>query len=114
MRFNELCIALVVGSVGMIARSSPAARPNVILCMADDQGWEEVAYNGHPALKTPVLDEMARTGFRFDRFYSASSNCGPTRGSIMTGRRCLSRCHVSTDSAAAQLASVDRTELYRR
>ena len=54
--------------------------------MADDQGWEDVAYNGHPDLKTPVLDEMARTGFRFDRFYSASSNCGPTRGSIMTGR----------------------------
>ena len=54
--------------------------------MADDQGWEEVAYNGNPVLKTPVLDEMARTGFRFDRFYSASSNCGPTRGSVMTGR----------------------------
>ena len=54
--------------------------------MADDQGWEEVGYNGHPELRTPVLDEMARTGFRFDRFYSASSNCGPTRGSIMTGR----------------------------
>ena len=61
-------------------------RPNIILCMADDQGWEEVGYNGHPDLKTPVLDEMARTGLRFDRFYSASSNCGPTRGSVMTGR----------------------------
>lgn len=63
-----------------------AARTNFVLCMADDQGWEEVGYYGHPHLKTPVLDEMARNGFRFDRFYAASSNCGPSRGSIMTGR----------------------------
>ena len=54
--------------------------------MADDQGWEEAGYNGHKELQTPTLDEMARVGFRFDRFYAASSNCAPTRGSIMTGR----------------------------
>ncbi len=61
-------------------------RPNIILCMADDQGWEEVGYYGHPILKTPHLDSMASSGLRFDRFYSAAPNCGPTRGSIMTGR----------------------------
>lgn len=74
-----LCL-LVGGSVGL------ADRPNIILCMADDQGWEETGYNGHPLVKTPVLDEMAATGLRLDRFYSAAPNCGPTRGSIMTGR----------------------------
>ncbi len=36
-------------------------RPNIILAMADDQGWGDMAYNGHPFLKTPVFDEMART-----------------------------------------------------
>ena len=43
-------------------------RPNIILAMADDQGWGDMAYNGHPFLKTPVFDEMARTALRFDRF----------------------------------------------
>jgi len=61
-------------------------RPNIILCMADDQGWGDVGYYGHPHLKTPVLDEMAASGLRFDQFYAACPVCSPTRGSVMTGR----------------------------
>ncbi|QGY42978.1 sulfatase-like hydrolase/transferase [Maribellus comscasis] len=61
-------------------------RPNIILLMGDDHGWDEVGYNGHPFVKTPVLDEMAASGLRFDRFYSAHPSCSPTRGSFMTGR----------------------------
>ena len=63
-----------------------AAAPNVVLMMSDDQGWGETGYNGHPHLKTPVLDEMAATGLRLDRFYAASPVCTPTRASCMTGR----------------------------
>lgn len=61
-------------------------RPNIILCMGDDHGWFETGYNGHPHVRTPVLDAMAAGGLRLDRFYSAHPNCSPTRGSIMTGR----------------------------
>ena len=60
--------------------------PNIILAMADDQGWGDMAYNGHPLLSTPVFDEMASSGLRFDRFYAAAPVCSPTRGSVMTGR----------------------------
>ena len=49
-----------------------AKRPNVILVMADDQGWGETSYNGHPRLKTPNLDAMSESGLRFDRFYAAA------------------------------------------
>ena len=65
---------------------SAADTPNVILLMGDDHGWDEVAYNGHPHLHTPVLDEMATTGLRLDRFYSGHPSCSPTRGSFLTGR----------------------------
>ncbi len=60
--------------------------PNIVLLMGDDHGWDEVGYNGHPFVKTPVLDEMAASGLRFDRFYSAHPTCSPTRGSFLTGR----------------------------
>lgn len=60
--------------------------PNIILLMGDDHGWNETGYNGHPFVKTPVLDEMASNGLRFDRFYSAHPTCSPTRGSVLTGR----------------------------
>jgi arylsulfatase A-like enzyme len=63
-----------------------AEAPNVILLMGDDHGWKETGYHGHPHLKTPVLDEMAASGLRLDRFYAAHPNCSPTRGSFLTGR----------------------------
>jgi len=68
------------------AKPNRKNRPHIVLCMADDQGWGDVSYNGHKVLKTPVLDEMAKSGLRFDRFYAAAPVCSPTRGSCLTGR----------------------------
>jgi arylsulfatase A-like enzyme len=82
MTRSVLVLVLVMAS----AAWGEERRPNVVLIMADDQGWGETGYNGHPQVKTPVLDEMARTGLRFDRFYSQHVNCSPTRTSILTGR----------------------------
>jgi arylsulfatase A-like enzyme len=87
MRFRFLRSAgvLIVSLVGIVMTHA-ADRPNIVLLMGDDHGWDETGYNGHPYLKTPVLDEMARTGLRLDRFYSGGSNCSPTRGTVITGR----------------------------
>jgi len=62
------------------------ALANIILVMADDQGWGDMAYNGHPEIKTPNFDAAARECLRFDRFYAAAPVCSPTRASVMTGR----------------------------
>ncbi|QDU75835.1 Arylsulfatase precursor [Bremerella volcania] len=61
-------------------------RPNIVLVMADDQGWGQMGYNGHPHLRTPNFDAMADSGIRFNRFYAAASTCSPTRASVLTGR----------------------------
>lgn len=87
-------LVLWLAGLGMItARASvaaesaaPASRPHIVLCMADDQGWGDVGFRGHPHAQTPVLDEMARSGLRFDRFYAAAPVCSPTRASVLTGR----------------------------
>jgi arylsulfatase A-like enzyme len=63
-----------------------ATWPHIILVMADDQGWGDMAYNGHPVVQTPNFDNLAASGLRFDRFYAAAPVCSPTRGSVMTGR----------------------------
>jgi arylsulfatase A-like enzyme/acetyl esterase/lipase len=68
------------------ASDDDAPKPNIVLVMADDQGWGQVGYNGHPTLKTPNLDAMAAAGIRFNRFYAAASTCSPTRASVLTGR----------------------------
>lgn len=60
--------------------------PNVILIMADDLGWGDVAYNGNKIVKTPSLDAMASSGLKLNRFYAAAPVCSPTRASCLTGR----------------------------
>lgn len=60
--------------------------PNMVLVMADDMGWGQTGYYGHPVLKTPNLDAMASAGLRFDRFYAGAPNCSPTRATVLTGR----------------------------
>jgi len=78
------CATLVpAGSLGANERS---ARPNVILCMADDLGWGDPGFNGNSVIKTPNLDAMAAAGLKLNRFYSAAPVCSPTRGSCLTGR----------------------------
>jgi arylsulfatase A-like enzyme len=61
-------------------------KPNIILVMADDQGWGDTGYNGHPVVKTPNLDAMAKEALVLNRFYAAAPVCSPTRGSVLTAR----------------------------
>ena len=49
------------------------------------RGGGDMAYNGHPELKTPNFDAAAATGLRFDRFYAAAPVCSPTRASVIDG-----------------------------
>ena len=94
-------------------RSTGSSPPNVILCMADDQGWGDTGYNGHPFLQTPNLDSMSRAGLRFDRFYSGAPVCSPTRGSALTGRHPF-RYGIPTANAGHILAEeVTLAELLR-
>jgi arylsulfatase A-like enzyme len=79
-------LATAISCTSLLRDEKKQELPNIILLMGDDHGWDEVGYNGHPFVKTPVLDEMATSGLRFDWFYAAHPNCSPTRGSFLTGR----------------------------
>ncbi len=84
--FLILCLAILVLVQCSPTQNDSDKLPNIILCMADDQGWGDMGYNGHPVIQTPNFDAMAAEALRFDRFYAAAPVCSPTRGSVLTGR----------------------------
>jgi arylsulfatase A-like enzyme len=70
------------------ASVAPAAprRPNVIFVLTDDQRWDSMGCAGHPFLKTPNMDRLAREGARFTNAFVTTSLCSPSRASFLTGR----------------------------
>jgi arylsulfatase A len=75
--------AVALPAVPLIG-ASPATRPNLILILADDLGYETIGANGGTSYRTPVLDRLAATGARFTHCY-VQPLCTPTRVQLMTG-----------------------------
>ena len=72
-------------SAATIAAATPASRPNIIFIFADDWGWGDLSSHGHPWLKTPHLDRLAREGTDFHQFNVLNPVCSPSRTAAMTG-----------------------------
>ena len=86
MRIAAKCILVLTVLLGLTSLTSAVEKPNIILLMADDLGYGDLSCFGSPAVKTPHLDQMAKDGMRFTRFYAGSAVCSPTRASVLTGR----------------------------
>jgi arylsulfatase A-like enzyme len=65
---------------------SLVSRPNIVLILADDLGYQDVGFQGSPDIRTPHLDALAQTGVRMKSGYVSHSFCSPTRAGLLTGR----------------------------
>ncbi|MHC4248482.1 MAG: sulfatase-like hydrolase/transferase [Planctomycetota bacterium] len=80
---NVLVALVCAGGLALTARA--AGKPNIVMIMADDMGYECMGANGSTFYKTPNLDRLAAGGMRFEHCYSQPI-CTPSRVQIMTGR----------------------------
>ncbi|MGB0992819.1 MAG: sulfatase family protein [Akkermansiaceae bacterium] len=62
------------------------AKPNIIVIVADDLGYGDLGFTGHPKIKTPHLDKLSKNGATFTNFYSPAQVCSAARAAMMTGR----------------------------
>lgn len=72
---------LLLGITSIFAQEE---KPNFIIILTDDQGYQDLGCYGSPDIKTPRIDQMAKEGMKFTSFY-AQTVCGPARASLLTG-----------------------------
>jgi len=89
-------LSLCGGGSGEVfaAAAGPSVRPNVVLILADDLGWTDVACYGSKLYETPQIDQLARDGMKFTQAYSACTVCSPTRAAMLTGKN-PARLHIT-------------------
>lgn len=84
MSLRLLSALLTFSIVGSLPAAEAKRPPNVIFILTDDQGWGDAKFAGHPYLKTPNLDRLAREGTWLRQFYVAATVCSPSRAAFMT------------------------------
>ncbi|MGC6427355.1 MAG: arylsulfatase [Akkermansiaceae bacterium] len=84
MIFRVERVAILLG-VLILSLGGLRAKPNVVIFLADDQGWGDLRIHGNTDLNTPHIDSLAKEGVSFDRFYVCAV-CAPTRAEFFTGR----------------------------
>jgi arylsulfatase A-like enzyme len=80
-----ILLLLTTALLGAPAPLLADSRPNILFIFADDWGWGDLSCHGHPYVKTPNIDRLAREGTDFHRFTVASGVCSPSRTAVMTG-----------------------------
>jgi arylsulfatase A len=87
-----LLVALLLAPLPVVYAGE--SKPNVVLILADDLGWSDLACYGSDLHETPNLDRFAQDGVRFTNAY-AMSVCSPSRASLLTGKH-AARLHITT------------------
>src|SRR5690349_18216134 len=89
------CMVLCLGLLSLpVANAATRAQPNVILILADDLGWTDLACYGSKLYETPNIDRLARDGVKFTQAYSACTVCSPSRAALLTGKY-PARLHIT-------------------
>lgn len=83
MMHKHLWIA--AGAALLTMAVTAASKPNVVILLSDDLGYQEIGCYGGP-VKTPALDGLAKQGMSFRSFYAGAAVCSPSRGVLLTGR----------------------------
>lgn len=84
--FEFVLVACLVGCLGHLDADAHDRPPNLVLIVADDLGYGDLACYGNAQIETPCLDRLAAEGIRFTDFHSNGSMCTPTRVALLTGR----------------------------
>ncbi|MBL9123954.1 MAG: sulfatase [Planctomycetaceae bacterium] len=107
MRSGTIALAVLCVALSPLMLQAQPNRPNIILVLADDLGWADLACYGADLHETPHLDRLARASLRFTHAYAPAPVCTPTRAAILTGKH-PARLHMTIWREAAAHPPGDR------
>lgn len=81
-----LVLSLISCGQANTQKANESQKPNILLILADDLGYNDLGFQGSEELKTPHLDQLATNGVVFERAYVTASVCSPSRAGLLTGR----------------------------
>ncbi len=110
---NSPALFSLVGLLSLGTLQAAAPPPNVVIILADDLGYGDLGCYGHPAFKTPRLDQLAKQGTRMTQFNCPAPFCAPTRAALLTGRQPF-RCGMTQNPAPDGGPDADKLALPER
>jgi len=84
-RFAALLLGVFLAAAAASSDAAETKRPNVLMIVGDDWGWGDYGFMGHPTIKTPHLDRLAKSGVVFSNAYVPNSLCRPSLATMLTG-----------------------------
>lgn len=103
---SQLIFCLFLSSAVLLAQPK---HPNIVIILADDQGWGDLGYNGNKTVNTPNINKLSTQGIIMNRFY-VSPVCSPTRAEFLTGRYHV-RGSVSGTSSGFERLDLDEATI---
>lgn len=84
---SSILLPFSTNSMGKPEPRNNSKLPNIVILLADDEGYADVSYHEHPSgISTPAIDQLAKSGVVFTNGYASGYVCAPTRAGLLTGR----------------------------
>jgi N-acetylglucosamine-6-sulfatase len=103
LRLCLVTLILALPGLAISQRRLANSRPNIVFILVDDLRWDELGCSGHPFIKTPNIDRIAREGAMFRNAFMTTPLCSPSRASFLTGQ--YAHTHGITDNVDRSAAS---------
>jgi len=83
--FFSICLVFFL-QISFAQSAEQLQRPNIVVVLVDDLRWDEIGCMGHPFVRTPHIDRIAREGARFRNAFCSTPLCSPVRACLLTGQ----------------------------
>jgi len=105
-----LCAMQVTAPLHAADPPKSPAKPNIVFVLADDLSYVDLGYTGQKLIATPNIDRLAAGGMRFSQAYAGSSECAPSRASLITGQH-MGHCRIRANRGIRGRVSLRKNDV---